>query len=94
MSKMKYYNTVEYLYVYNNVPIDEIHKRLGISRRTLFYWKRRFTWDTKRTNFIKSKNDFHTELAAFTKKLTQHLNTAVARFCVKIVQKKQMMIRL
>lgn len=68
MSKMKYYNTAEYLYVYNNVQIDEITKRLGISRRTLFYWKRKFTWDTKRTNFIKSKNDFHAEL-------TQHLNT-------------------
>lgn len=77
MSKMKSYNTAEYLYVYNNVQIDKITKRLGISRRTLFYWKRKFTWDTKRTNFIKSKNDFHAELTEFTQKLTQHLNISL-----------------
>lgn len=77
MSKMKYYNTAEYLYVYNNVSIDEITKRLGISRRTLFYWKCRFDWDRKRTNFLKSKTDFHTELAAFTQKLTHYLNTSL-----------------
>ena len=77
MSKMKYYNTAEYLYVYNNVSLDEITKRLSISRRTIFYWKRKFAWDTKRTNFLKSKTDFRTELTAFTQKLTQHLNTSL-----------------
>ena len=55
MSKMKYYNEAERLYLYDNLSIDEICKQLNLSRRTVYYWKNKFHWDKKRAERFKNK---------------------------------------
>ena len=48
MTKMKDYKLAEKMYVYDKIPLEEIGAKLNISRRTLFYWKKKYEWDRKR----------------------------------------------
>ena len=42
---MKDYKQVEKMYIYDKIPLEEIGLKLNISRRTLFYWKKKYEWD-------------------------------------------------
>ena len=47
MTKMKYCKQAETMYIEGNIPINVISQNLNISRRTLFYWKKKYEWDKK-----------------------------------------------
>lgn len=74
MSKMKRYKQAETMYIERNTPLDVISQSLNISRRTLFYWKKKYEWDRK---YFEKKNNqeiFNQELLDFTKKFLNKLS--------------------
>lgn len=68
MTKMKYYKQTEQMYVYEKQPFDAIGTKLNISRRTLFYWKKKYEWDRKRCKAERNQENFSSELFEFAKK--------------------------
>lgn len=48
MTRMKFYKQAITMYIEGNLPIVVISQNLNISRRTLFYWKKKYKWDRKR----------------------------------------------
>lgn len=77
MSKMKYYNEAERLYLYDNLSIDEIYKQLNLSRRTVYYWKNKFNWDKKLAERFKNKEAMSQELLEFIRKLMKRITTDI-----------------
>ena len=73
MSKMKYYNQAEALFLQDNLSVDEICKNLNVSRRTLFYWRTKYEWDRKKAEKLANKEGFSKELQSFTEKLMAKL---------------------
>lgn len=73
MTKMKYYNEAERLYVEDKMPIDEISTQLNISRRTLFYWKKKYYWDKRRKELNSNNLNFIADLRNFIRKLMTKL---------------------
>ncbi len=74
MTKMKYYKQAEKMYVYDKIPLEEIGGRLNISRRTLFYWKKKYEWDRKRFEAEHNQEIFSEELFDFARKLIQKIS--------------------
>ena len=74
MTKMKFYKLARTMYIEENIPIDIISQSLNISRRTLFYWKKKYEWD--KTYFEKKHNKeiFNQKLLDFTKKFIKKLS--------------------
>lgn len=74
MTKMKFYKQARTMYIEENITIDVISQNLNISRRTLFYWKKKYEWD--KTYFEKKHNKeiFNQELLEFTKKFMNKLS--------------------
>jgi len=73
MTKMKYYNEAERLYIENKMTVDGISEQLNISRRTLFYWKKKYNWDKRRKNLNANNLNFSTDLRNFIRKLMTKL---------------------
>jgi len=73
MTKMKYYNEAEILYIEDKMPVDEISTQLNISRRTLFYWKKKYNWDKRRNDLNANNLNFSTDLRNFIRKLMAKL---------------------
>jgi len=69
MTKMKYYNKAERLYIEDKMPVDEIAMQLNISRRTLFYWKKKYNWDKRRNDLNSNYLNFSADLRNFIRKL-------------------------
>lgn len=74
MTKMKDYKQAEKMYVYDKIPIEEIGFKLNISRRTLFYWKKKYEWDRKRFEAERNQENFSNELFEFARKLMQKIS--------------------
>lgn len=74
MAKMKDYKQAEKLYIYDKIPLEEIVLKLNISRRTLFYWKKKFEWDRKRFEAERNQDIFSEELLEFARKLIQKIS--------------------
>lgn len=74
MTKMKFYKQARTMYIEENITIDVISQNLNISRRTLFYWKKKYEWD--KTYFEKKHNKeiFNQKLLEFTKKFMNKLS--------------------
>lgn len=62
------------MYIYDKIPLEEIGIRLNISRRTLFYWKKKHEWDRKRFKTEQNHEIFSNELLDFTRKLMQKIS--------------------
>jgi len=73
MTKMKYYNEAERLYVEDKMLVDEIAMQFNISRRTLFYWKKKYNWDKRRNDLNANNLNFSTDLKNFIRKLMTKL---------------------
>jgi len=58
MNKLKLANKAYELYSIENLSAEEIAERLGISRRTVFNWMKRYNWTKKRINIEEIKNNF------------------------------------
>lgn len=74
MTKMKDYKQAEKMYIYDKIPLKEIGIKLNISRRTLFYWKKRYEWDRKRFETERNQEMFSQELFHFARKLMQKIS--------------------
>ncbi len=74
MTKMKDYKQAEKMYVYDKIPLEEIGIKLNISRRTLFYWKKKYEWDRKRFETEHNQEIFSEELLEFARKLMQKIS--------------------
>lgn len=74
MTKMKDYKQAEKMYIYDKISLEEIGIRLNISRRTLFYWKKKYEWDRKRFEVEHNQENFSNELFEFARKLMQKIS--------------------
>ena len=74
MTKMKFYKQARTMYIEENIQIDIISQSLNISRRTLFYWKKKYEWDKKYFEKKYNKEIFNQELLDFTKKFMNKLS--------------------
>lgn len=67
--KHLYYSEAERMYVVNQMTIEEIALRSNSNERTVRRWKEEGDWDTKKSQYILSKQMFHEELYEFARKL-------------------------
>ena len=79
MTKMKFYKQARTMYIEENIPIDVIYQRLHISRRTLFYWKKKYDWDKKRQEAMYDKTLFKEDLQKFVQKLMARIANSKQR---------------
>lgn len=77
MTKMKDYKQAEKMYIYDKISLEEIGFKLNISRRTLFYWKKKYEWDRKRFETERNHEIFSEELFDFARKLMQKISTDI-----------------
>ena len=63
---MKYYKQAETLFLQDNLSVDEICKNLNVSRRTIFYCR-------KKAEKLTNKEGFSKELQGFVEKLMAKL---------------------
>ena len=68
MSKMKLFKQAEQMYL-KGLSVSEISLQLGIAKRTLFYWKKKYDWDKKRQEAMYDKTQFKEDLQKFAQKL-------------------------
>ena len=68
MSKMKLFKQAEQMYLKGST-VSEISLKLGIAKRTLFYWKKQYDWDKKRKELMYDKSQFKEDLQKFAQKL-------------------------
>lgn len=67
--KHLYYADAERMYVVNQMTIEEIASRSNSNERTVRRWKEEGDWDTKKNQYLLSKQMFHEELYEFARKL-------------------------
>lgn len=77
MTKMKYCKQAEKMYIYEKQPLDAIGTKLNLSRRTLFYWKKKYEWDRKRFEAERNQENFSNELLDFARKLMQKISADI-----------------
>lgn len=70
MSKLKLYKQAENLYIEEGMSIENICRNLDISRRTIFYWKKKYNWDKSRNKKYKSENKLSTEMTDIALRFT------------------------
>ena len=68
MSKMKLFKQAEQMYL-KGLSVSEISLQLGIAKRTLFYWKKKYDWDKKQQEAMYDKTLFKEDLQKFAQKL-------------------------
>jgi uncharacterized protein YjcR len=71
---MKLYKEAERLYLQENLPVNKIAVQLDISRRTIFYWKKKYDWDKRKFEYEHEKDAFNQELLEFARKMMRKLN--------------------
>jgi hypothetical protein len=59
----------ETLYVIEQRTVEEISEKLKVNEKTVRNWKAEGNWDSKRIQYIKSKQMFHEDLYNFARKL-------------------------
>jgi len=57
------------MYVVNQMTLEEIASRINSNERTVRKWKTEGDWDTKKSQYLISKQMFHEELYEFARKL-------------------------
>ena len=77
MTKLDKLKQAEHLYVYENQPLDVIGKKLDLSRRTLFYWKKEYDWDKKRFEKGREQELFNRELLNFAQKIMDKISNDI-----------------
>ena len=72
MSKMKLFKQAEQMYLKGST-VSEISLKLGIAKRTLFYWKKQYDWDKNRKESMYDKFQFKDDLQKFAQKLMEKI---------------------
>ena len=74
MTKLDKLKQAEHLYVYEKQPLEVICAKLDLSRRTLFYWKKEYSWDKKRFEKGREQEFFNRELLNFAQKIMDKIS--------------------
>lgn len=77
MTKLDKLKQAEHLYVYDKQPPDVIGAKLDLSRRTLFYWKKKYEWDKKRFEKSREQELFNRELMNFAQKIIDKISNDI-----------------
>ena len=77
MTKLDKLKQAKHLYVYEKQPLDVIVKKLDLSRRTLFYWKKEYDWDKKRFEKGREQELFNRELLNFAQKIMDKISNDI-----------------
>lgn len=78
MSKIKLFKQAEQMYLKGST-VSEISLQLGIAKRTLFYWKKKYDWDKKWQEAMYDKTLFKEDLQKFAKKLMNRISNSKQR---------------
>lgn len=74
MTKFNQLAQAEHMYIYDQKSLAEIGMELGLSRRTLFYWKKEYEWDKKRFEKGRGQEFFNRELLNFAQKIMDKIS--------------------
>ncbi len=77
MTKLDKLSQAEQMYIYENQPLDLIGKKLDLSRRTLFYWKKEYEWDKKKFENGREQELFNRELLNFAQKIMYKISNDI-----------------
>lgn len=77
MTKYNQLPQAEHMYIYDRKPLSEIGAQLGLSRRILFYWKKKYNWDKKRFELEYEKENFSKELLDFARKIINKISNDI-----------------
>ena len=77
MTKLNKLKQAEHLYIYEKLPLDVIGAKFDLSRRTLFYWKKKFEWDKKRFENGREQELFNRELINFAQKIMYKISNDI-----------------
>lgn len=77
MKKNEYYAQAEQLYVTLNYTLIEISKQLGVSERSLRYWKEEGKWEEKRAEFMNLSTKLHADLYELANDLTKDIREKI-----------------
>lgn len=77
MNKLKFMEQAKDLYLVENLLPDEIAKRLGISRRTIFYWIKKYKWNKKLNKITNFAEQFAPEIYSTGLTLIEKLSTDI-----------------
>lgn len=74
MAKFNKLKQAQKLYAQENKTLGEIGMELDLSRRTLFYWKKKYDWDKRKFENEHEKDVFSQELLELARKMMRKLN--------------------
>lgn len=77
MTKYNQLPQAENMYIYEKKSLAEIGAQLGLSRRILFYWKKKYNWDKKRFEMDYEKENFSKELLDFARKIMNKISNDI-----------------
>lgn len=77
MTKYNQLPQAEHMYVYERKSVAEIGVQLELSRRILFYWKKKYNWDKKRFEMDYEKENFSKELLEFARKIMNKISNDI-----------------
>ena len=77
MTKLNQLAKAEHMYIYDKKSLANIGIELGLSRRTLFYWKKEYNWDKKRFDAEHNKGQFSEELLEFARKMMNKISADI-----------------
>ena len=65
------------LYVEKFMSLEDIARQLHLNEKTLRRWKKSDGWETKRTEYLRTKTTLHSDLYAFTSSLINSINNDI-----------------
>lgn len=74
-----YCEEAERLYVCENFKLYAIAKKLHLGEKTIRLWRKENDWDTKKQEFLKSKQAFHEELYELSRKIMRSIGEDIDR---------------
>lgn len=77
MNKLKLANKSYELYSIENLSAEEIAAKLGISRRTVFNWMKKYNWVKKRINIEEIKNNFGRDTEELALKMMRKISSDI-----------------
>ena len=77
MTKYNQLPQAEHMYIYDRKSLGEIGSKLGLSRRILFYWKKKYNWDKKRFELEYEQENFSKELLDFARKIMNKISNDI-----------------
>ena len=77
MNKLKLANKAYEIYSIKNLSAEEIAAKLGISRRTVFNWMKKYNWVKKRINIEEIKNNFGRDTEELALKMMRKISSDI-----------------